>query len=61
MASNKEDFKKEFLLKISLSRWGNFIISIANRQVYFAGRRLQVVGRLKFNYNWKTAGTKNNL
>jgi len=24
------------------------------RQVYFAGCRLQ------FNYNWKTAGTKNN-
>ena len=31
------------------------------RQVFFAGCRLQVAGcRLKFNYNWKTAGTKNN-
>jgi len=29
------------------------------RQVYFAG--WQVAGcRLKFNFNWKTAGTKNN-
>ena len=29
------------------------------RQVFFAGCRLQVAGcRLKFHYNWKTAGTK---
>ena len=29
------------------------------RQVFFAGGRLQVAGcGLKFNYNWKTAGTK---
>ena len=30
-----------------------------SRQVCFAGCRLQVAGCwLKFNYNWKTAGTK---
>ena len=35
---------------------------LAYRQVCFAGCRLQVAGcGLKFNYNWKTAGTLEEL
>ena len=42
MASNKEDLKKGFLLKISLSRRGNFIISIANATTNVAYLKLTI-------------------
>ena len=42
MASNKEDFKKGFQLKISLYRRGNLLIFIANATTKVTYRKLAI-------------------